>query len=95
LKFGQEKASGIAGGFHLRTMSKSRRGNCSPGVCACNAKNFVRRASIAKCGEATAFSIQLFTETEMLSGFFLKKKPPCTISKRQHVNRKCSKQLHP
>jgi hypothetical protein len=28
---------------------------------------------------ATAFSILLFTECRMLSGFFLKKKPPCTM----------------
>jgi YVTN family beta-propeller protein len=40
---------------------------------------------------ATAFSILVFRETGMLSGFFLKKKPPCTIYIRQHVNRKCSK----
>jgi hypothetical protein len=39
---------------------------------------------------ATAFSILPFTETWKPSGFFLKKKPPCTIFKWQHVNRKCS-----
>jgi hypothetical protein len=39
--------------------------------------------------DATAFSIQVFTETWMQSGVFLKKTPPCTISKWQHVNRKC------
>jgi hypothetical protein len=44
---------------------------------------------------ATAFSILLFTETRKLSGFFLKKKPPCTISLCQHVNRKCSKGMIP
>jgi hypothetical protein len=44
-----------------------------------------------KIAQVTAFSILLFTETSMPSGFFLKKKPPCTISKRQDVNRKRSK----
>jgi hypothetical protein len=39
---------------------------------------------------ATAFSILVHTETTMPSGFFLKKKPPCTIFKWQYVNRKCS-----
>jgi hypothetical protein len=39
---------------------------------------------------ATAFSILVHTETTMPSGFFLKKKPPCTIFKWQHVNRKRS-----
>jgi hypothetical protein len=29
--------------------------------------------------EATAFSLLLFTETGMLSGFFLKKKPPSML----------------
>src|ERR1700691_6185617 len=38
-----------------------------------------------------AFSILVFTETGRPSGFFLKKKPTCTISKGQHVNRKCSR----
>ena len=38
----------------------------------------------------TAFSILLFTETTRPNGFFLKKMPPCQISSRQHVNRKCS-----
>jgi len=37
---------------------------------------------------ATAFSIQLFTETVVMSGFFLKKKPPSTQPIWQHVNRK-------
>jgi hypothetical protein len=54
------------------------------GFCKCN------------CGQsslaiATAFSIQVFTETWMQSGVFLKETPPCTISKWQHMNRKCSK----
>jgi hypothetical protein len=40
----------------------------------------------------TAFSILLFTEGSMSSGFFPKKKPPCRIYQWQHVNRKCSKQ---
>jgi hypothetical protein len=39
---------------------------------------------------ATAFSILVFTETTMPSRFFIKKKPPCTIFKRQQVNRKRS-----
>jgi hypothetical protein len=38
----------------------------------------------------TAFSILVHTETTMPSGFFLKKKPPCTIFKWQHVSRKRS-----
>jgi toxin ParE1/3/4 len=42
---------------------------------------------------ATAFSILLFTKGSMSSGFFPKKKPPCTIYQWQHVNRKCSNQL--
>jgi hypothetical protein len=40
---------------------------------------------------ATAFSILLFTEAKQRSGFFLKKKPPCTLVQCQHVNRKCSR----
>jgi hypothetical protein len=38
----------------------------------------------------TAISILVSTGTSKLSGFFLKKKPPCTIRKWQHVNRDCS-----
>ena len=41
----------------------------------------------------TAFSILVHTETTMPSGFFLKKKPPCTIFKWQHVNRKRSSRV--
>jgi hypothetical protein len=37
----------------------------------------------AFCASAAAFSILLFTETRKLSGFFLKKKPPRTISGHQ------------
>jgi hypothetical protein len=44
---------------------------------------------------ATAFSILLFTGTSKPSGFFLKKKPPFSISKWQHMNRKCSRRDHP
>ena len=40
---------------------------------------------------ATAFSILVLTETTMPSGFFPKKKPPRTIIKWQHVNRKRSR----
>jgi hypothetical protein len=39
---------------------------------------------------AIAFSILVHTETTMQSGFFLTKKPLCTIFKWQHVNRKPS-----
>jgi hypothetical protein len=42
---------------------------------------------------ATAFSILLFSETWKPSGFFLKKKPPCTGPQCQYVNRKCSKRV--
>ena len=39
---------------------------------------------------STAFSILLSTGTRTLSGFFLKKKPPCTFFRRRQVNRQCS-----
>jgi hypothetical protein len=39
---------------------------------------------------ATAFSIPLFTESTLQSGIFLKKMPRSMLSKRQHVDRKCS-----
>jgi hypothetical protein len=52
----------------------------------------VRKAGIREQGtQTTVFSILLFTETEQRSGFFLKKKPPCTLSQCQHVNRKRSR----
>jgi hypothetical protein len=38
----------------------------------------------------TVFSILLITQARKPSGFFLKKKPPCTICKWQNVNRKRS-----
>jgi hypothetical protein len=38
---------------------------------------FANLVRLTKMLYATAFSILLFTETGMLSGFFLKKKPPC------------------
>jgi hypothetical protein len=44
-----------------------------------------------KLAGATAFSILLFTEASISSGFFPKKKPPCTIHQWQHVNRKGAK----
>jgi glycosyltransferase involved in cell wall biosynthesis len=38
---------------------------------------------------ATAFSLLLLTETGKPSGFFPKKKPPCTPAQCHHVKRKC------
>jgi hypothetical protein len=58
--------------------------------------DFASNAVAASCPltlfPVTAFSILLFTEAEQRSGFFLKKKPPCTLSQCQQVNRKRSSQ---
>ena len=59
--------------------------NCSEFIDAC-----IRAGCFSRRGCFTAFSILFFTESWRLSGFFLKKKPPSMISKRQHLNRKCS-----
>jgi hypothetical protein len=45
----------------------------------------------AEMGWATAFSIQVLTETWQQSGIFFKKMPPMRNSKRQHMDRKRSK----
>jgi hypothetical protein len=43
------------------------------------------RGWLFDAAQATAFSIQVFTESMQRSGFFLKKKPPFMPMQRQHV----------
>jgi hypothetical protein len=47
----------------------------------------VERAAIANgvAMSIAALSLLLIAETEKPSGFFLKKKPPCSMMKEQHV----------
>jgi hypothetical protein len=64
----------------VRIISKTAKLSQTPWVHGVIAKSreVVSGADVFKLMRpATAFSIHLFTETRMPSGFFLKKKPPC------------------